>query len=103
MTTQQLLFGQLKHSFDMSGRTIVRRTFPLNLCWASTVHKVQGMSLPAASIDLGSSIFQQGMAYVALSRVETLDRLTLLAFNPAIVNPCETVLLEYERLREKQL
>ena len=34
---------------------------------AATVHKVQGLSLDAAVIDLGVNVFEPGMAYVALS------------------------------------
>jgi len=51
---------------------------PLLPCWAGTIHKVQGLSLDAAVIDLGSQVFEEGMAYVALSRVRTLDGVALL-------------------------
>ena len=53
--------------FAQQGVTLQRTQLPLVPCWAATIHKVQGLSLDAAVIDLGPSMFEDGMAYVALS------------------------------------
>ena len=79
---------------------VYRKQFPLILAYAVTIHKCQGLSLDCAIVDLSDQVFSEGMAYVALSRVRTLEGLFLTAFNPKslIVSVCS--LKEINRLRQ---
>jgi ATP-dependent DNA helicase PIF1 len=63
--------------------SLVISQIPLCLSWALTIHKIQGATLQIASMDLGSSIFEFGQIYVALSRIQSLDGLFLHAFEPS--------------------
>jgi len=55
-----------------------RTQFPVRLCFAMTVNKSQGQSLDQVGVDLRTPAFTHGQLYVALSRVTSLDGLTLL-------------------------
>jgi ATP-dependent exoDNAse (exonuclease V) alpha subunit len=55
--------------------------FPLNLAYATTIHKSQGATLDEMWVDL-SRLWEPGQAYVAMSRLRTGGGLKLLGWNP---------------------
>lgn len=74
--------NQLPNSVPICPNTVTSQTFdqihesqqlPLKLAWAITIHKSQGLTLPKAWINIGSSEKTSGLTYVAISRVKTLD------------------------------
>lgn len=54
-------------SWYTQGKHCTRFQLPLSLCWASTVHKRQSLTLHKVQLKVGK--FELGLIYVALSRV----------------------------------
>ena len=73
---------------------------PLRLAWAFTIHKSQGVTLDIAEIDIGTSIFEFGQTYVALSRIRSLSGLYLSSFNPRKIKTNPTVSTFYKTIPE---
>ncbi|XP_027194485.2 ATP-dependent DNA helicase PIF1-like [Dermatophagoides pteronyssinus] len=71
-----------KWSFRLQDNfTVYRKHLPLQLAWALSVHKSQGMTITnGVEISL-AKIFESGQAYVALSRSTSLDNIKILNFN----------------------
>lgn len=73
---------------------------PLRLAWAITVHKSQGMTLDAARVNLARA-FVEGMGYVALSRVRSLETLSLAGLNRMALKVSPVALEIDQSLRSK--
>ena len=65
-----------------------------------TIHKAQGCTRDEVYCDIGSDIFENGMSYVALSRVRTLQGLHLYAFNPDKVTADPRVKKFYNKISD---
>jgi ATP-dependent DNA helicase PIF1 len=76
---------------------------PLILAWALTIHKAQGSSMDYAEIDVGSSIFESGQTYVALSRLKGLEGLYLSSFDPTRIRVSKKVKEFYDNLNAEKL
>lgn len=81
---------------------IGRAQIPLRVAYAITIHKSQGATLDSALVDIGSSTFEWGQAYVALSRVRSLEGLYVWKLDPRKVRAHPTVVTFYEALAAKR-
>ena len=85
------------------GSEITRLQFPLTLAWVTTIHKVQGLTLDEIVVDMKRGRFNAGQAYVAFSRVKTLQRLQILNFSASAIKKSNDVHNEMIRLNTKLL
>lgn len=76
--------------------------YPIKLAWAITVHKSQGLTFNKAIIDVGQA-FAPGQVYVALSRLRSLEGLTLRTrISAAVVSTDRDVVAFSERRHAQQ-
>jgi ATP-dependent DNA helicase PIF1 len=77
---------------------IGRQQIPLRIAYAITIHKSQGASIDSAIVDIGKSTFEYGQAYVALSRVRSLEGLHIFALDVSKIKTHPRVLDFYRSL-----
>ena len=83
---------------DAEGEPLATATnFPLNLAWATTIHKSQGATLDRAHVDL-TGVWEHGQSYVALSRVRSLDDLSIQGLSPGAFKVDPAVKDFYQKL-----
>lgn len=65
---------------------MMRRQFPLQVCYAMSIHKSQGQTISRVGVDLRSDVFSHGQLYVALGRVQSRDDIKILTHTARISN-----------------
>jgi ATP-dependent DNA helicase PIF1 len=78
---------------------VVFHQFPIRLAWAITIHKSQGMTLDNVEIYM-DNIFSEAQAYVALSRVKSLEGMRLIGWNPNKVKANKTAIEFYRHIEQ---
>lgn len=71
--------------------------FPIQLAYATTIHKAQGATLDSMVCDL-RNLWEPGQAYVALSRLKSGEGLTLMGWDEASIRVDPQVLEFYRGL-----
>ena len=85
-------------SNDCSG--VHREQIPLRVAYAISIHKSQGATLDCALVDIGSTIFEYGQAYVAMSRVRNIESLYIFHLDPSKIMAHPTVIDFYKHIHE---
>jgi ATP-dependent DNA helicase PIF1 len=99
MSGNTICFERHEFMFEEDGKVTGRRfQFPFILSYCLTIHKIQGSTIDCAVMDIGNSIFENSMSYVALSRVKSLSGLYLKAFSPYKIRVDPKVVEFYKNL-----
>lgn len=82
---------------ERNRKVLLAYQIPLRVAYAISIHKSQGCSLDYAEIDL-SNIFEYGQAYVALSRVKSLNGLSIVSIDYDSIQADPLAVSYYEKL-----
>ena len=85
------------HDADGKERASIKN-FPITLAWATTIHKSQGASIDKVHVDL-EGLWENGQAYVALSRAKSPEGLLIKDWNPASIKTDQGVIDFYSNLK----
>ena len=86
---------------EHGNRLATIKQIPLKLAWAITIHKSQGMTLDKATVVL-TKAFTSGQGYVALSRVRSINDISLIGLDNEIALKVSQEALNIENeLQEK--
>lgn len=82
VSLEKSTWENIKYTLSKEGKITSEVTgtftqYPLNLAWAITIHKSQGMTFNQIVIDMGRGAFDFGQTYVALSRCTHLSGIYL--------------------------
>jgi ATP-dependent DNA helicase PIF1 len=93
---------ELPHSsfslLDGDGKAVATATnYPVNLAYASTIHKAQGATLDRVTVDM-QRLWEPGQAYVALSRVRNPNNIQILSWDPSSFRISDEVQEFYTRI-----
>lgn len=107
---ERVEWQDVRYALDETTRSIVEEVvgtfaqFPLMPAWAVTIHKAQGLTLERVLVDLGRGAFAEGQVYVALSRCQTIDGLSLRRPVRASEVRCSEAARDfYARLRRRRI
>lgn len=98
-TEMTIKYDAWSFKVNTNGSMITRKQLPLQLAWAISIHKSQGMTLDCVEISL-SRVFEYGQAYVALSRAKSLNSIKIIDFDASAIRANQTVVKFYERFRK---
>jgi len=99
---KELMVYPEEFTIEGQGKVLAKRLqVPLRLAYAITIHKCQGMTLNKVEMSL-KDVFEPGQAYVALSRVSSLEGLRLLDFSPQVVRAHPRVVQFYREMNSPE-